>query len=80
MKAKEVSAFARRLLSGYPDFKVQGRLIFQHPIVHTLKGVYFDESIAHRRFYAEAFIQPLYLPAQAIVLSLGWRLGGGACT
>jgi hypothetical protein len=78
MKAKETEKLLRKLLPHLPGFAVKGRLLFLCPIHHLLRGLSLSPSgFDKSTFYVECFIQPLYVPKEYIVLSVGKRLGGG---
>lgn len=44
MKTKDFAALGRRLLPALPGFRVEGDMIFMHPIAHILRGICFDGS------------------------------------
>jgi len=77
MRKKEITKLLRALLQDFPDYEVQGDMMYGVPISHVLKGVVLDRSISPSDYYAHVFLQPLYVPSEHVVLSLGWRLGGG---
>jgi hypothetical protein len=74
MTRKEFEAIGKRLLPDLPGFAVKGGLLFVRPVGHTLRGILFSRSIDKRTFYVHIFIQPLFFPAEHIILNIGWRL------
>jgi len=74
MKRKELESLLKELLPNLPGFAVKGALLFQQPIGPILKGVYLDTSINSRKFYAQLFVQPLFVPVEYLTFSFGWRL------
>lgn len=55
----------------------EGRLAY-HVDDGVLRGLYAEPSRSKGRSYVWAFCQPLYVPADHLVLTLGRRLGGGS--
>lgn len=80
MTNKELMAIGRRVLVDLPGFSVAGQLLVLEPLLHTVRGIFFDRSINPRAFYAEVLLQPLYVPSEHFVFNIGWRLGGGCHT
>ena len=80
MTNKELSALSARLQRYLPDCEAKVGLLYLTPVRHTLRGVLLNRSGDHRAFYVTVFLQPLFVPADHIVLNLGWRLGGGSHT
>ena len=78
MNKAELSALAKRVLTELPGFASREQLIFMHPIRDTLLGIFFDRSASPRAFYVQLFAQPLFIPKEHIVFTLGWRIGGGS--
>lgn len=56
---------------------VQGRLAYQVDD-GVLRGFYAEPSRNKARSYVWAFCQPLYVPTEHVVLTVGRRLGGGS--
>lgn len=79
MTKKQLASVAKRIANKLDMFTAKGRLLVALPLDHTLKAVLLDSS-SHDAdiFYAELFVQPLFIPERHIVLSVGWRVGGGA--
>jgi hypothetical protein len=79
MRKSRIGTFARRVSAAQPDSEIiSGQIVALVPISHTLRGVLFEPSGAAGAVYANAFVQPLFIPADHISLALGWRVGGGA--
>jgi tetratricopeptide (TPR) repeat protein len=76
MTTKELAALGKRLLPQLVGFTVRGQLLFISPVGDILRGIFFDRSGNPRSFYVQVMVQPLYIPAEHIVFSFGWRLGG----
>jgi hypothetical protein len=76
----QFTALAKRLLPALPSFSANGPLLFVSPLGHTIRGILLSRCGDPRRFYVEVFLQPLFIPAEHLVLNCGWRLGGGAHT
>ena len=76
---------ARRRITGsiralVPCLREKGRFLAAVPRGRILRGVYLEDSSDSTRVYISAFVQPLYVPSEMIVLSLADRLGGGSRT
>jgi hypothetical protein len=70
------SLFKRYLRAGLPQMEQRGSLVYRRPIGDLLCGCHFESSgFGRDRFVLHAFVQPLYVPAQTVVLSFGRRLG-----
>lgn len=68
--------FKRYLRAGLPGMEQRGSLVYRRPIGDLLCGCHFESSgFGRDRFVLHAFVQPLYVPAQSVVLSFGRRLG-----
>jgi hypothetical protein len=80
MTNKEFSTVSARLQRQLPGCEAKVDLIYLTPVRHTLRGALLERSSDPRAFYANAFLQPLFLLVSHIVLSLGWRTGGGSHT
>jgi hypothetical protein len=79
MKMKDVKRLANGLLPSLPGWSLRGRMLVREPLSGVLRAVYFDESAFDSTFFfAQAFIQPLFVPASHLTFNLGWRLGGPA--
>lgn len=67
------------LLPSLPGYRVRGSLLYAEPVEDLLRGFLFETSAFDRTaLHVTAFVQPLYVPAQYLVLTFGERLGGGA--
>lgn len=53
-------------------------MVYHEPVDQILQGFYCQSSGFDKKFTIEAFVQPLYVPVDNLVLSLGKRLGGGS--
>ena len=78
MRTSEIATLGKRLLVDLPGFAAKGQMLFMRPVGHTLRGIFFDRSVNPRGFYAQVFIQPLFIPAKHIAFNVGWRLGGNS--
>lgn len=67
---------ARAIRSVVPGLHEKARVLVATPRKRILRGFYIEDSSDPNRAYVWAFVQPLYVPATTIVLSLGERLGG----
>ena len=68
-------ALAQQLLPDLPGFVNKGRLVFQNPIGHILRGICFEPSAFDKKpFYASTFIMLMCVPTRYISLSLGHRI------
>lgn len=79
MTGKRLATLFKRYLRGrLPGMEQRGSLVYRRPIGDLLCGCHFESSgFGRDRFVLHAFVQPLYVPAQSIVLSFGRRLGKG---
>jgi hypothetical protein len=72
---------ATAISSTIPGLHVKGELIVAVPMGRILRGITLETSgWTPSGVYVWTFVQPLYVPFPAIVLSLGNRLGGGTKT
>lgn len=78
MRAREAEAFGGRLARELPGYVAQGRMVFAAPIGHAIRGIYLDQSEAPMQFYAQVFLQPLFVPVDHVGFNIGWRLGEGS--
>jgi hypothetical protein len=77
MKARELKKLYRNTLQAWlPNYICHGRLLYRVPLDLLLKGFYFESSAFDHSFTVECFIQPMYIPKEHFVLSIGRRLGG----
>ena len=79
MRASHAAALSRRhvLPELGEGFRERGSLVFAEPVEWLLRGfTYEDSGHSGKDFYLWAFVQPLYIPVDHIVLSYGKRLGG----
>ena len=77
MKARELKSIYREHLQAWlPGYLYRGHLLYRSPIQLLLKGFYFESSDFDQSFTVECFLQPLYVPKEHFVLSIGRRLGG----
>ena len=64
------------VLPRMPGFTVTKRLLHVAPVCDILRGYYFESSgFDANLVWVEAFVQPLYVPSDCLVLSRGGRLG-----
>jgi len=76
MKKKSIERLARELLPKRPEYRAKGDLLIITPIGSVLRGFCFESSsFSATRVSVHAFIQPMYLPRDHVVLSLGFRVG-----
>lgn len=81
MKGADRKRIARALTDAAPEFRsVRDRMVAATPIGSVLRGFCLEDSSDPYRVYVWAFVQPLCVPSQTVVLSLGKRLGGGSRT
>ncbi len=80
MKAADKKRIARAIRSVVPGLYEKRNLLIATPRGRVLRGVILEGSSDPHGVYLSAFVQPLYVPATSVVLSLGDRLGGGCKT
>ena len=79
MTKKQFAAISRSLAQTLSGFSAKGQLVFVAPVDHTIRGIFLDGSSFDRNlFFAEVFLQPLFVPSSRLVFNVGWRVGGGA--
>lgn len=78
MTKKQIEGLLKTYLPELLGYTVKGDMLYAVPVKHVLKGIVLDRSTGVGSFYAHVFVQPLYVPTNHLVLSLGWRLGGGS--
>ncbi len=77
MKVKDFQRLMRLLCPFYPTYKIKGSMFFAAPFTHLFSGFYFEPSgFDALAFYVNAFVFPLYVPADDINFTFGKRLGG----
>jgi len=79
MTKVSLSSTAKAIQAYLPGFAAKSDLLFMSPVRDTLRGLQLERSSNRNKFYINVFFQPLFVPAEHVVLALGWRLGGGAC-
>ena len=80
MKPAERKRIARAIRALVPELHEKGRLLAATPRDRILRGIYLEDSSDSTRFYAWAFVQPLYAPSSTVTFNLGKRLGGSSRT
>lgn len=80
MKAPERTRISKTLRGVVPGLVEKGRMLLFTPRGRILRGFYLEDASATDACYLWVFVQPLYVPADSVVLNLGKRLGGGART
>jgi hypothetical protein len=66
----------RHLLPVLPGFVARRSLVYRRPVEHFLHGLSFDTSaFTSSRIFVEAFVQPLFVPADGLWYTFGDRLG-----
>jgi hypothetical protein len=77
MKGSAVERLARKhLLPELPGFAVRRSLVYRRPLDVFLCGLSFDTSAFESgRVFVTAFVQPLFVPADSLVYTFGFRLG-----
>jgi hypothetical protein len=80
MKARELKPLFRNYLAHKLEgFTLRGRMLYKEPIEYLLRGFSFEPSgFDSGGFYLQVFVQPLYIPFEAVGFFEGQRLGGGA--
>jgi hypothetical protein len=78
MKGREFEKVARNEFLLYlPGYVARGSLIYEEPVGDIMKGIDADtSSFTADRLFVTAFVMPLYVPGENIVLSISRRLGG----
>ena len=75
MQTKQIKSLIGRLLPAFPGFASGRTEIVRVPLNHLLCGfVFHGSSYCKTSFYVEAVIQPLYVPADTVVLLFAKRL------
>jgi hypothetical protein len=65
------------LLASLPGFEAKGHLIIQLPAAPLLKAFLFESSgFSSEAFHPQVFVQPLYVPASYLTLTIGERFLG----
>ncbi len=79
MKGRVWEKFAKEhLLPHLPGFRVKGTLLYQEPVDWVLRFFLADTSATSTDyFYFTVAVQPLYVPRDYLVLSLGYRAEDG---
>ena len=80
MKSSLLKRLSQRyLLPHLAGVGIQRNLLYCEGIRCLLRGcVVESSSFDSNRFTVEAFVQPLYVPQESVVLTFGKRLGGGS--
>lgn len=77
MNKNDIKHLYSRVEKGLPGYRLKDNFVFAAPVKHILCGILFDSSaFSKRAFYMHAFVQPLYVPAEQLVLTFGRRLPG----
>src|SRR4051794_12366566 len=78
MKGRQIERLARKhLLPVLPKFAVRGSLVYRQPVGDLLYALSFEtSSFTSSRIFVEAFVQPLFVPADCLWFTFGDRLGG----
>jgi hypothetical protein len=78
MKGRELQKFVEQyLLPSLSGFAYGKRVIYAIPVENVLCGLVLDSSgFSAQRFHPHAFVQPLYVPSEHLVLSFGHRFSG----
>jgi hypothetical protein len=78
MKGRALQKFVEQyLLPSLPGFAYGRRVIYAIPVDNVLCGLIFDSSgFSAQTFHPHAFVQPLYVPSEHLILSFGNRLSG----
>jgi hypothetical protein len=74
MNARVLASLLKDIQRHVPQSIIKGRLVALCPYDQILRGVYFATSGDKAVFFLEAFIQPLYVPAEHFYFNLGVRL------
>ena len=81
MKKAGKRKIARVIRAVVPGLYEKGSVLATIPRRDILRGFCLETSAADRDgVYISTFVQPLYMPASCVVLSLGDRTGGGCRT
>ena len=77
MDKKAVRNIWSRINQDFKDYRLKNRLLVRVPIGHILCGILFEPSAFSKEpFYINAFVQPLYVPSDHLVLTFGIRVPG----
>lgn len=80
MRGSQVERLCKRYLGRVlPGFACRKTLLIDEPASLLLRGFLFESSgLTAQAFYVRAFVQPLYVPRNHVVLTHSIRLGGGS--
>lgn len=79
MKSAEWKRAARPLADALPAFRAMRRgFVREHEWV--AECIYADQSGFSKSVYLEAFVMPLFIPADSIYFNYGFRIGSGTRT
>lgn len=76
MKTKHIQLFMRTcLIPTFDGYSITGKMLFQKPISHILRGFYFEDSEFNpESVYVWVFAMPLYIPKGYVYFTFGKRL------
>jgi hypothetical protein len=77
MQKNAVQSIWKLINEHFPDYRLKNNLLVRTPIGCILCGILFESSaFSKESFYLNAFVQPLYVPAEHLVLTFGMRIPG----
>lgn len=77
MKKTAVERIWKLINEQFPEYRLKNNLLVRAPIGCILCGILFESSaFSKESFYINAFVQPLYIPAEHLVLTCGMRVPG----
>ena len=76
MNATQLSKLARRyFLAEFPGYVYGARLLYAQPVRDLIRGFYLEPTSADpAAMYVWCFVQPLYIPADHIIFTFGFRI------
>jgi hypothetical protein len=77
MQDQSVDTILASVAAQLPPARRSGRVLSIVPDEHVLRGFLVEDSSDPTAGYVWVFVQPFFVPASTVVLSLGKRLNGG---
>jgi hypothetical protein len=71
-----IRRIARAIQAAVPGLHAKGGMLAATPRGRILRGFFIDRTSVAERVCVYTFVQPLYVPAPCVVLSLGERIRG----
>lgn len=78
MKAAEWKRLVRPIIPDGEHWRFRGSLCYRHPVRRFLFGVLGEGSGFDKGVYVWRVSMPLFVPAEVVILSYSYRIGGGS--